>query len=144
MKMCLSFSGLSCAFTTPHHQPASARIQKIARALSNHRLSSRETTESVLHAIFTPPRSPVPIQYAPCRHIAHFPFSIRPSLEHRVSIPVPLATSLQPPRSKLEGCSTPRLSHAPSPTCRQFLDDSFQRFLEHCPFCFDSDAFIVP
>ena len=54
------------------------------------------------------------------------------------------SNSLQPPRSKLEGCSTPRLFHAPSPTCRQFLDESFQRVLEHCPFCFDSDAFIIP
>jgi hypothetical protein len=54
------------------------------------------------------------------------------------------SNSLHPPRPKLEGCSTPRLSHAPSPTCRQFLDDSFQRFIDHCPFYFDFDAFIIP
>lgn len=65
----------------PHHQPASARIQKIARALSNHRLPSREVAKSVLHAICTPPRSPAPAPNAPRRHITHFSFQSSTFLE---------------------------------------------------------------
>lgn len=64
-----------CLHHLPHHQPASARIPKIARSVANHRRPSRILGNFVFHAICTPP---TPVAPAPTRRIAVFTLFLLP------------------------------------------------------------------
>lgn len=108
-----------------HHSPsstASARIQKIARALSNHRLPSRDLAKSVLHAICTPHRHPAPAPTRPSPQNTLFPLDNDISRALFACSPffVPPRGAPQPVCSYHQTEPLPRAST----TCRQPLDDA--------------------